>query len=80
MPKIRVTPLEATYLAWLDIRSLQLHHPRTHFEKHGVGLNDGTEFGVPGFVRLNFGCPPARLREALERMKIAYDDSKCFQD
>lgn len=80
MPKIQVTPLEATYLAWLDIRSLQLHHPRTHFEKHGVGLNDGTEFGVPGFMRLNFGCPPARLREALERMKIAYDDSNCFQD
>ena len=75
MPLIKVSPLQATYLAWLDIRDLKLHHPRTHFERRGVGLNDGTEFGVPGFVRLNFGCPPVRLQEALQRMKIAYDDA-----
>ena len=74
-PLIKVSPLQATYLAWLDIRGLKLHHPRTHFERRGVGLNDGTEFGVPGFVRLNFGCPPARLQEALQRIKIAYDDA-----
>ncbi len=80
MPRIKVTPLEATYLAWLDIRQLKLHHPRPHFEKYGVGLNDGTEFGVPGFVRLNFGCPTSRLHEALERMKQAYDASNCFKD
>ena len=75
MPLIKVSPLQATYLAWLDIRALKLHHPRTHFERRGVGLNDGTEFGVPGFVRLNFGCPPSRLRESLRRMKTAYDDA-----
>ena len=75
MPLIKVSPLQATYLAWLDIRALKLHHPRTHFERRGVGLNDGTEFGVPGFVRLNFGCPRARLQEALQRIKTAYDDA-----
>jgi cystathionine beta-lyase len=31
-------------------------------------LSNGADFGLPGFVRLNFGCPPARLEQALERL------------
>ena len=72
MPLIKLTPLEATYLAWLDIRQLELSNPRTHFESHGVGLSDGVEFGTPGFLRMNFGCPTARVLEALTQMEKAY--------
>ena len=43
----------------------------TFFETAGVGLSDGKDFGLPGFVRLNFGCPPGRLEAALARIKNA---------
>jgi cysteine-S-conjugate beta-lyase len=36
-----------------------------------VGLSGGADFGLPGFVRLNFGCPRALLGEALRRMRVA---------
>lgn len=66
-------PIEATYLAWLNVSTLQLPDPVAHFEAHGVGLSDGAFFGVPrgSHVRLNFGCPRATLAEALARMKRA---------
>ena len=37
----------------------------------GVGLSDGADFGLPGYLRLNFGCPQSLLAEALERMQRA---------
>jgi cystathionine beta-lyase len=66
-------PVEATYLAWLNVKQLGLVSPVKHFETHGVGLSDGVPFGArPGtHVRLNFGCPRATLIEALERIKTA---------
>lgn len=66
-------PIEATYLAWLNVSALKLPDPVAHFEAHGVGLSDGAFFGVPrgAHVRLNFGCPRATLTEALARMKRA---------
>jgi cystathionine beta-lyase len=66
-------PIEATYLAWLNVSALKLADPIAHFEQHGVGLSDGTAFGEPRglHVRLNFGCPRATLAEALARMKRA---------
>ncbi len=66
-------PVEATYLAWLNVRELGIASPVKHFEAHGVGLSDGVPFGArPGsHVRMNFGCPRATLAEALSRMKAA---------
>ena len=66
-------PIEATYLAWLNVKQLGLVSPVKHFETHGVGLSDGVPFGArPGtHVRLNFGCPRSTLVEALERIKAA---------
>ncbi|MPN35224.1 hypothetical protein SDC9_182721 [bioreactor metagenome] len=71
LPGIRMAPVEATYLAWLDIRDLKLEHPAAHFEAHGLGLSDGTAFGAPGWLRLNFGCPRTTLDEALRRFERA---------
>jgi cysteine-S-conjugate beta-lyase len=62
---------EATYLSWIDARASGLEDPARFFENAGVGLSDGAEFGNPGFLRLNFGCPRATLDEALRRMKSA---------
>ena len=64
-------PVEATYLALIDVRPLGLKQPARHFENHGLGLSDGADFGAPGFVRLNFGCPRATLEEGLLRLRTA---------
>jgi cystathionine beta-lyase len=75
LPGIQMTPLEGTYLAWLDCRALTLDtSPYEFFLKQAkVALNDGATFGRggEGFVRLNLGCPRATLVNALERMKTA---------
>jgi cystathionine beta-lyase len=74
IPEVRVeAPIEATYLAWLNVDALRLPSPASHFEGHGVGLSDGVPFIDPpgGHVRLNFGCTRATLAEALRRMKTA---------
>ncbi len=63
--------VEATYLAWIDARSIDPRSPARYLEKAGVGLSEGSEFGSPGFMRLNFGCPRSLLVQALERMKQA---------
>jgi bifunctional pyridoxal-dependent enzyme with beta-cystathionase and maltose regulon repressor activities len=63
--------VEATYLAWIDCRSLDVPDPCEHFLQHGVALSPGAQFGAPGFVRLNFGTQRARLAEALRRMAAA---------
>ncbi|WP_410499175.1 MalY/PatB family protein [Chitinibacter sp. S2-10] len=59
---------EATYLAWIDARSIDPVNPLPVFEAHGVGLSDGADFGFPGWVRINFGCPTALLQQALQRI------------
>ena len=75
IPEIRMVKPQATYLAWLDCRGLDLQEsPATFFLKQAkVALNEGRHFGRPGrgFVRLNFGCSRETLTEALERMKKA---------
>ena len=71
MPGLSTTPVEATYLAWIDARELDTDDPVTFFEDAGVGLSDGKEFGMEGFVRLNFACPRSLLEKALNRMHNA---------
>ena len=63
--------VEATYLAWIDARRLDNIFPARFFEAFGVGLSEGSDFGLPGYVRLNFGCRRLLLRQALQRMKQA---------
>ena len=71
MPGLTMTHVEATYLAWIDARGLGVDDPVAFFEAAGVGLSNGADFGLPGWVRLNFGCPGATLEAALQRMEQA---------
>ncbi len=73
LPGLSMHSVEATYLAWIDTRPTGLKDPAAFFEDAGVGLSDGKYFGVPGFVRLNFGCPRSILQEALRRMAKAME-------
>ncbi len=67
-PRLSMNSPAATYLAWIDARAIDEREPAPVFEQSGVGLSDGRAFGAPGFVRLNFGCPRARLDTAMERI------------
>jgi len=67
-PGLTMSHVEATYLAWIDARGLSVQDAYAFFEQAGVGLSDGKDFGSPGFVRLNFGCPRSTLQSALDRM------------
>ncbi len=50
--------------------------PAAFFEAAGVGLSSGVDFGLPGWVRLNFGCPQATLDAAFERMRLACSENR----
>ncbi|HOK52032.1 MAG TPA: PatB family C-S lyase, partial [Bacteroidales bacterium] len=74
LPFIRHTPLEATYLVWLDFRALKLSDAELRkavIERAKLGINDGPTFGPggSGFQRINIACPRAILAEALHRLK-----------
>ncbi len=71
LPGIHGYPMDATYLAWLNVEGLDMKDPAGFFEKAGVGLSDGPTFRGRGHVRLNFGCPRSQLQEGLDRMQQA---------
>ena len=75
VPALRVHVPEATYLAWIDCRGLELPgSPALHFLRHGrVALSDGRVFG-PGWeswARLNFATSRSILTEVVERVAKA---------
>jgi cysteine-S-conjugate beta-lyase len=74
-PAVRHFPPQATYLAWLDCRALELPDGPYRFflERARVALSDGRRFGPggEGFVRLNFATSRALLQEILARMADA---------
>jgi cystathionine beta-lyase len=77
LPRVGVTELEGTYLAWLDFSAYGLRDAeltKILLEKARVRLNDGPSFGKEGegFQRLNFGCPRATLEEGLRRIAGAF--------
>jgi cystathionine beta-lyase len=75
MPEVVHNSPEATYLAWLDCRALELApSPAAFFLKQaGVALSDGQNFGAQfkGFARLNFATSRDILTQILDRMKGA---------
>jgi cystathionine beta-lyase len=75
IPDLRVLTPEATYMAWLDCRELELPaDPSSFFLEHArVALTGGNEFGAPGkgFARINFATSQTILLEILERMETA---------
>lgn len=70
-----ISPVEGTYLAWLDCRRIRVPGDAQTFflNQARVALSNGADFGPggDGFVRLNFACTPDTLERALGRMKEA---------
>ncbi|MFQ5721915.1 MAG: MalY/PatB family protein, partial [Candidatus Aminicenantales bacterium] len=76
MPQVKVTPLEGTYLVWLDFRSLGVSDDELKhllLRKARVWLDDGPMFGPGGggFQRINIACPRKILEEGLRRIAEA---------
>lgn len=73
---IKVTPIEATYLAWLDCRGMNLSNSklRKFFIKEAkLGLNPGLSFSKEGsgFMRLNFAVSSAKMLLIINRLQKA---------
>jgi cystathionine beta-lyase len=69
----RLSPLQATYLAWINVADLGLDNTEQYFAQNGVGISPGAQFGEPGYIRLNFGCPRATLDAGLQRLRTAIE-------
>ena len=68
---------EASFLVWLDCRSLGLSQDElmdTFRNKAKIIPSNGASYGVggEGFLRLNIGCPASVLEEALTRIQKAF--------
>lgn len=73
-PRVKIPKMDATYLAWLDLRAYGLSSPHAHVESFGLGLSNGVDFGAPsGFLRFNFGSPTTRVEEGIDRLCRALD-------
>lgn len=82
MPYARFHEVEATYLAWVDLRD----HPQGHniqdylLREAKIAVHPGSLFAPApvadlyrGYIRLNFAMPRALLSEALDRMRQALE-------
>ncbi len=74
LPEARMRPLEATYLAWLDLRAYDVADPAAAILAKGrVKVEPGHRYqaGLDGHVRLNIATSPARLTEIVRRIATA---------
>lgn len=73
LPQLVVSPLEGTYLAWVNIRATgktSAEMTQLLLDKAKVMVNDGAIYGAAGegFIRLNLALPRPRLATALKRI------------
>ena len=73
LPGAVLSPLEGTYLQWVDLRCLGLAQEdlMDKLALAQVFVNNGAEFGGDGagHIRFNLACPTRSIREALERLE-----------
>ena len=79
LPMIHPLRPQASFLIWLDCRSLGLSHEALidlFVNRARLALNEGGMFGSEGrgFMRLNIGSPRAMLQQAMERLRAAVEE------
>ena len=72
-PKLNWQPPEATYLAWIDLRPLNIDDralQKVLIDQQKVAIMPGYTYGKEGygFVRLNAGCPRSKLEQGVQRL------------
>ena len=71
LPQCAVSRLEATYLPWVDVSSLDIPSEKIAellLEKARVRVNCGEMYGRGGFIRINIACSRELLAEGLKRI------------
>lgn len=76
LPDFKFQIPDATYLAWIDIRDVpftyeEVQDALVHVGK--VAIMAGETYGMDKYLRLNCGCPKAKLEDGLNRLKKAMD-------
>lgn len=78
LPRAVLTPIEATYLAWLDMSAYGLgtEELMRRTTEAGVRFTDGDFFGTGGaaHLRVNFATPRRNLAEGIRRVAKAVAD------
>lgn len=79
IPGVRATPLQATYLEWVDFAGtgMEPDEVQARIEKDArIAVNYGKVFGAGGdsFMRFNIATPRAVVVEAVERLQKAFGD------
>ena len=74
LPEIKAVCSDATYLVWLDCKSLPGDGERICGylrEKTGLYLSEGGQYGKGGehFLRMNVACPRSLVEEGLNRLQ-----------
>ncbi|EFR30442.1 MalY/PatB family protein [Eremococcus coleocola] len=76
--KVVIVPTEATYLMWIDLSGISI--PMDEVQRRlvhigRVAIMDGEVYGGNGehFLRLNVGCPRAKLIEGLNRIEKSFE-------
>jgi cysteine-S-conjugate beta-lyase len=75
LPEARTRPLEATYLAWLDLRAYGHDDPAAvALERGRVMVGDGRTFGPggEGHVRVNLATATERVERIVDRLATAF--------
>ncbi len=75
LPEVRMRPLEATYLAWLDASAYgHADAAAVALQRGRVMVSPGESYapGTTGHVRLNIATSPERLTEAVRRLAQAW--------
>ena len=76
-PEIKISPLEGTYLQWIDMRGLGMTHVQLKkmLEDANIYLDNGEMFGPAGrgFQRINLACARETLEKAMARFKAAVE-------
>ena len=77
LPLVKVLPLEATYLVWMDFSATGQTSraiAETLLKVQHLWVNGGTIYGAngEGFIRLNIACPRQLLQEGLSKIEKWY--------
>lgn len=80
LPQLNIIHPEGTYLVWVDFRELGMDpaaRKEMMMEQARVNLDEGELFGAEGeeFERFNIACPRSTLKDVLDRIKTAIDNS-----
>lgn len=74
IPGVSCTNGRGAFYAFADIRALNipsLEFARYLVQEAGVVLTNGSGFGCEGFIRVSYAADPAKIEQAMKRMKQA---------